>query len=77
MDQKKIVRSVFIQVNGDVLNFEFGKNDVVGIFEMANGVKVYFRGEDEKIGTTTPRKMEDRPMTYYHGYPFVMQDKFQ
>lgn len=77
MDQKKIVRKVFIEIGDTGIEFEFGKKEVVAIYEVPNGVKIYFRGEDEKIDTTTPRKMEDRPMTYYHGYPFIIKDTLQ
>lgn len=77
MEQKKIVRKVSIEIGHTVTQFEFGMQDVVAIYEVPNGVKIYFRGEDEKINTATPRKMEDRPMMYYHGYPFIITDTLQ
>lgn len=55
--------------------FEVGVADVVAInFAGTEGVNIYFRAEDEKVENSTPRKMEERPMKYFHGLPFIVED---
>lgn len=80
MDSKKLVRSVIVfplnsDQRGDI--FEVGKDDCVAITFDDLVVQVFFRAEDEKVENSTPRRMEDRPMKSFNGFPFIITDTLQ
>lgn len=81
METKKLVRKVVIASTEEQIEYKVGEisnlGEVVAINFDDFGVQIFFRAEDEKPDASTPKKMEDRPMRYFHGFPFIVQDVLQ